>query len=242
LRRILFIGAHPDDETFFAAGTFAKYREQGVDIHVLCATRGDQGKSGGCCTPEELPVVRERELRDATNAIGGAHIDFLPYLDKRLGEAPIEEIRTQLVTAIRRIRPDIVMTFDPHGANQHPDHIAISRFVTDALPIAADPRWLVETGASYQVDRLLWTPPTILFRLAAEADPRELPGFDFVIDVEGWREQKTKAFEAHRTQFPGLKKLFFDDPNGQRTFGIEAFRMAAGRRPAVLPSNDLFAQ
>ena len=242
MKRILFIGAHPDDETFFASGTFAKYREQDVEIHVICATRGEQGKCGGFCTPEELPAVRERELRNATDAMGGAYIEFLPYLDRKLGEAPIEEMRMQLVAAIRRIRPDVLITFDPHGANQHPDHIAISRFVSDALPTAADPRWLPEAGAPYQVDRLLWTPPTILFRLPAEADPRELPGFDFVIDVEAWREQKTKAFEAHRTQFPGLKKLFFDDPNGQRTFGVEAFRLGAGRRPARVPSGDLFAE
>ena len=124
----------------------------------------------------------------------------------------------------------------------HPDHIAISRFVSDAVTIAADPRWFPDLGEPFEVDRFLWTPPTILFRLPADADPRLLPGFDFVIDVERWREQKTKAFEAHRTQFPGLKKLFFDDPNGQRTFGIEAFRLAAGKRPAVVPAADLFAR
>jgi LmbE family N-acetylglucosaminyl deacetylase len=242
LKRILFIAAHPDDETFFAAGTFAKYRELGAEIHVVCATRGDQGKCGGCCTPEELPEVRERELADAMDAIGGAHVMFFPYCDKKLSEAPVEEMRSRLVAAIRLIQPDVAITFDPHGANQHPDHIAISRFVSDALPIAADPRWFLEAGAPFEIKRLLWTPPTILFRLPAHADPYKLPGFDIIIDVEAWKEQKIKAFEAHRTQFPGLKKLFFDDPNGQRTFGIEAFRIAAGQRPAAIPATDLFAQ
>ena len=176
------------------------------------------------------------------DAIGGANIQFLPYHDKKLSEAPIEEMRAYLVEALRRVRADVVITFDPHGANQHPDHIAISRFVSDALSVAADPSWLPEAGTAFQVDRVLWTPPTILFRLPSDADPRKLPGFDFVIDVEPWKEQKAKAFEAHRTQFPGLKKLFFDDPNGQRTFGIEAFRLAAGRPPARVPADDLFAQ
>jgi len=241
LKRILFIAAHPDDETFFAAGTFAKYREAGVDVHLLCATRGDQGKCGGLCTPEELPAVREQELTNAMDAIGGAHVELLSYKDKSLFEAPVDEMRIHLVRAIRRLRPEIVITFDPHGANQHPDHIAISRFVSDAVPVAADPRWLAELGKPFEIPRLLWTPPTILFRLPADADPWQLPGFDFIIDVERWKNEKTKAFEAHRTQFPGLKKLFFDDPNGQRTFAIEAFRLAAGRRPAVVPADDLFA-
>jgi LmbE family N-acetylglucosaminyl deacetylase len=242
LKRILFIAAHPDDETFFAAGTFAKYREAGVEVHVLCATRGDQGKCGGLCTPEELPNVRERELANAMDAIGGAHVTWLPYKDKKLAEAPPDEVRAHLVGAMRRIRPDITITFDPHGANQHPDHIAISRFVSDSDPFAEDLRWFPATGSPFELPLLLWTPPTILFRLPADADPRQIPGFDFIIDVERWKSEKTRAFEAHRTQFPGLKKLFFDDPNGQRTFGIEAFRFAAGRRPAVVPADDLFAQ
>ena len=242
MKRILFIAAHPDDETFFAAGTFAKYREAGVELHVLCATRGDQGKCGGVCTPEELADLRERELTNAMDAIGGAQVELLPYKDKKLSEAPSQEMRAHLVAAIRRVRPDITITFDPHGANQHPDHIAISRSVSDSVPVAADGRWFPELGAPFEVPRLLWTPPTILFRLPPDADPRQLPGFDFIIDVEPWKQEKTKAFEAHRTQFPGLKKLFFDDPNGQRTFNIEAFRFAAGRRPAVIPADDLFAE
>lgn len=176
------------------------------------------------------------------DAIGGAQIQFLPYQDKKLSEAPVEEMRAHLVTAMRHVRPDIVITFDPHGANQHPDHLAISRFVSDAVTVAADPRWLSGAGKSFAVDRLLWTPPAILFRLPSDANPYELPGFDFVIDVERWKEQKTEAFKAHQTQFPGLKKLFFDDPNGQRTFGIEAFRFAAGKRPAIVPAKDLFAK
>lgn len=174
-------------------------------------------------------------------AVGGADIQFLPYLDKRLSEAPWEEMRSHLTGAIRRIRPDVVITFDPNGGNQHPDHVAISRFVTDALPVAADPRWLPEFGSAHQVSRLLWTPPTFLYRLPPDVDPRNLPGFDFVIDVERWREQKIKAFECHRTQFPGLKKLFFDDPNGWRTFGLEAFRLGSGPRPQIVPAADLFA-
>ena len=66
-------------------------------------------------------------------------------------------------------------------------------------------------------------------------------GFDFLIDIAPWAEQKVAAFQAHKTQFPGLEKLFFDDPNGQRTFNCEAFRLAWGPRPASLPANDLFS-
>jgi N-acetylglucosamine malate deacetylase 2 len=242
VRRLLFIGAHPDDETFFAAGTFARYAEAGVSIHVVSATRGDRGKTGDCCTAEDLPTVREQELRNAMAAVGVTEIEFLPYRDRQLAEALIAAMRQQLVRVIRSVRPQIVITFDPHGTNQHPDHIAISRFVSDALAVAADPRWLPELGTPHEIERLLWTPPTFIFELPAEMDIRSAPGFDFLIDVSAWREQKIAAFESHRTQFPGLKKLFFDDPQGQRTFPTEAFRLAWGKRPGRIPADDLFAE
>jgi LmbE family N-acetylglucosaminyl deacetylase len=242
VRRLLFIGAHPDDETFFAAGTMAKYTEAGAQVSVLCATRGERGKTGDLCCVEDLPQVREQELFDAMGVLGVTDVQFLHYQDKCLADAPAEEIRRLLVETIRRTRPQLLITFDTHGANQHTDHIAISRFALDAAAAAADARWYPETGSAHQIERLLWTPPTILFKLPEGADIPALPGSDFVIDTTPWTEQKTAAFQAHRTQFPGLKKLFFDNPNGRRTFGLEVFRLAWGKRPATIPADDLFAE
>jgi LmbE family N-acetylglucosaminyl deacetylase len=242
VKRLLFIGAHPDDETFFAAGTLAKYAEAGVRISVVCATRGERGKTSALCCAEELPQVRERELVDAMAALGVTDVRFLPYQDKCLAEAPLEEIRRLLVEAIRRTRPQILITFDPHGANQHTDHVAISRFALDAVAAAADARWYPEAGSAHEVERLLWTPPTILYKLPEDADIPALPGSDFIIDTTPWTAQKTAAFQAHRTQFPGLKKLFFDNPSGRKTFGLEVFRLAWGKRPSKIPADDLFVQ
>ncbi len=240
MKRLLFIGAHPDDETFFAAGTFARYRSQGVPVSLVCATRGQAGKTGGFCTAEELPQVRERELQNAMKVLGVDDLQLLAYQDKQLADAPPAEIVGHLVRAIRRIRPSVVITFDPQGANQHPDHIAISRFANDAVAAAADARWYPETGEPHRVDRVLWTPPKFIFHTDPHAAFRDEPGFDFVLDVSRWHAQKRAAFEAHRTQFPGLRKLFIDDPNGQRTFGTEAFRLAYGVRPKQHPADDLF--
>ena len=146
----------------------------------------------------------------------------------------------QLVSALRRFRPDIVVTFDPLGGNAHADHVAISAFSSDALAIARDSRWFPELGDAHEVQRLLWTPPTFIYKLPPERDPRHEPGFDFVVDVGEWRRQKDEAFRAHATQFPGLRRLFFDDENGRRTFHLEAFRLASGARPKRRPAEDLW--
>ena len=212
-----------------------------MDISLLCATRGEAGKTGNVCATAELGAVREAELFRAMEILGVTDIQLLPYQDKHLAQAPVEEMRRHLVTALRRIRPTVVMTFDPHGTNAHADHIAISRFASDAISAAADRRWFPEAGPPHAIERLIWTPPTMLYRLPPERAIPDEPGFDFVLDTAPWRAQKVAAFEAHATQFPHLKKLFFEDLNGRRTFDIEAFRLAWGPRPGAIPAVDLFA-
>ncbi len=239
MRRLLYVGAHPDDETFFAAGTIAKYAEEGTHVAVACATRGERGATADLCSIEELPKIREAELRDAMNILGVEEVYILPYEDQKLAQAPYEEIRQQLVKVIRTARPQIVITFDPNGANLHSDHMAISRFTSDALGAAADERWYRELGAAHTIERLLWQPPTVIFRYPEKTDLQKEPGIDFLIDTSRWSEKKAAAIRAHRTQ--RLGRLFFDDADGRRTFSTEAFRVGWGARPKSVPAQDLFA-
>jgi LmbE family N-acetylglucosaminyl deacetylase len=240
VRKLLIVGAHPDDETFFAGGTIAKYAAEGTRISVVCATRGERGATADLCSIAELPKVREGELRDAMQILGVAEVDLLSYEDQKLAEAPVEETRRQLVEAIRKTRPQIVMTFDPNGSNRHTDHMAISRFTSDALAAAADPRWYPELGAAHTIERLVWQPPTLIFRYPSHTDLTKEPGIDFLIDTSRWSEKKAAAIRAYRTQ--RLDRLFFDDPDGRRTFSTEAFRVGWGLRPKSVPADDLFAE
>jgi LmbE family N-acetylglucosaminyl deacetylase len=130
---LLFFLAHPDGETFIAGGTISKYAAAGVEIDVLCATRGERGKTGDICPRDDLPRVREAEVRDAAQILGIRHLEILSYQDQMLASAPPDEIRRTMVAALRRQRPEIAITFDPNGMNLHPDHIAISRFASDAV-------------------------------------------------------------------------------------------------------------
>ena len=158
---ILFSLAHPDDESFMVAGVSCKYGARGVRLVLATATLGDAGKVGDppVCSREELPRVRESELRRAVEILGIDALHLLGYRDKELCNADPARVRGQLVRLLRRYRPAVVITFDPNGFNQHPDHIAISRFTSDAIAAAADPRWLPEAGEPHRVPRLLWTPP-----------------------------------------------------------------------------------
>jgi len=235
---LLFLLAHPDDETFIAGGTIAKYAAAGVEIGVVCATRGQRGKTGDVCARDDLASVREAELRDAAQILGIRRLEILPYEDQALASAPPDDIRRAMVAALRRQRPRIAVTFDPNGMNLHSDHIAISRFAADAVAAAADSRWYPETGEPHTVERMLWSGPGKVFDLGGMKNVAGQAGIDFLIDTSPYRDKKIAALRAHRTQYPGLKKLFCDDTTTSR----EAFRVAWGRRPCTVPAPDLFAK
>src|SRR5262245_1643943 len=158
-RSILFVFAHPDDESHWGSGVALRCQDEGARTILVTATRGERGTTGGLCTAEELPAVREAELREAARILKFDELKILSYVDKELPAAPPDEIRRTLVAIMRRERPPVVVTFDPNGITLHADHLAISRFVTDALPAAADSRFYPELGEPFSVSRLLWTPP-----------------------------------------------------------------------------------
>ncbi len=239
---ILFSFAHPDDESFAAAGTAMKYGVAGVRTVLVTATRGERGKAGNppVCPIDELGAYRERELREATRIIGFDRLRILDYRDQDLGNAKADEIRQSLVSIIRGERPDIVGTFDPHGFNLHPDHIAISRFTMDAVGAAADPRWHPEAGEAHRTARVLWTPPVAAWDAGTTPNLVEHPGADFVLDVSTWRERKEAALRAHRSQHLSIDRLFFSQTNLDRVLGVEVWRQAWGPRLSQRPSTDLF--
>jgi LmbE family N-acetylglucosaminyl deacetylase len=241
---ILLLFAHPDDESFIAAGTACRYGASGVRVALVCATLGGAGKLGEppVATREELPAVREGELREACEILGIDIVALLDYHDRQLADAPVDQVREQLVRAIRRERPAIVITFDPNGANGHPDHIAISRFTMDAVTVAADPRWMPDAGRAHRVERVVWTPPaTITWGSGRREALASLPGADFVIDVTAWRDRKARALRAHRTQHVGIERIWFAPEHSERLLSTEIFRLGWGGALAKRPQGDLFA-
>jgi len=139
--RLLAVFPHPDDETLGLGGTFAKYSAEGVETYLVCATRGERGwfeSEGPDPGLEAVGRIREAELRCAAEQLGLHEVNFLDYLDGDLDQAKPPEIIAKIVAQIRRIKPQVVVTFGPDGAYGHPDHIALSQFTSSALVCAAD--------------------------------------------------------------------------------------------------------
>ena len=240
---ILLILAHPDDESFMAAGTACLYRSRGVRVALVCATLGQAGALGDppVATREGLGAARERELREACAVLGIEVVDLLGYHDRALADAPAERVRERLVAAIRRERPRFVITFDPNGLTLHPDHVAISRFASDAVAAAADPRWVPEAGAAHRVERLLWPAPSYYWDEWRPEVLARTAGVDFLLDVGAWRDRKARALRAHRSQHASVERYWFAPPASDAILSVEAFRQAYGPPLARRPEADLFA-
>jgi N-acetyl-1-D-myo-inositol-2-amino-2-deoxy-alpha-D-glucopyranoside deacetylase len=167
---LLAVLAHPDDETFGMGGTLAMYARRGVAVHLVCATRGEVGD-----VPAELlqrfktvAEVRESELRCAAGLLQLAGVSFLDYRDsgmpgspdnlhpQALAAAPEEEVAARVVHFIRRLRPQVVLTFDPIGGYRHPDHIAIHKATVRAFHEAANPAFAPDDLPAYQPQKLYY--------------------------------------------------------------------------------------
>lgn len=150
---LLAVLAHPDDETFGTGGTLAYYASIGVEVHLICATRGEVGD----VDPEmmqgfsSVAELRENELRRAAEALGLTQVHMLNYRDsgmegspdnnhpRALAAADTDVVAGEIVHIIREIQPQVVITFDPIGGYRHPDHIAIHKAAVKAFYAAGDP-------------------------------------------------------------------------------------------------------
>ena len=156
--KLMCVTAHPDDEALGVGFTLAKYAAEGVEISLVTATRDERGWSGA---PEENPgaqalgQLREKELREAARVLGLREVNFLDYMDGELAQVDALEAIGKLVTHLRRVQPQVVITFDPTGAYGHPDHIAVSQFTLGAVVAAADAEYRDAEGRpAYRVPKV----------------------------------------------------------------------------------------
>lgn len=158
--KLLAVFAHPDDEAMGMGGTLAKYSAEGVETHLICASRGEVGWFGPeeqYPGPERLGQIREAELRNAVNELGMTSLAFLDYIDGQVDKAPHAEAIAKIVSHIRRIKPQIVVTFPHDGNYGHPDHIAIGQFTNAAIICAADSSYKdTENLAPHRVSKLYY--------------------------------------------------------------------------------------
>jgi LmbE family N-acetylglucosaminyl deacetylase len=198
-KRLLAVFAHPDDESFGIGGSLALYARDGVEIHLICATRGEAGTIPDSMAKkaDSVAILREAELRCAGYHLGLADIQFLDFRDSgmkgspdnqhpnALAAAPIQDVSNKITHLIRSIRPHVVITHGPKGGYLHPDHIALHKATVKAFKDASDPDHNSSDLPPYAPQKLYFTliPLKFLRPLA-----RVLPLFG--IDLEHFGQNK----------------------------------------------------
>ena len=162
--RLLFVHAHPDDETICNGVTIPYYVARGAEVTVLTCTLGEEGEVVGDTwaqlavdQADQLGGYRVGELTTALQALGLRRPRYLGGAGRwrdsgmvgapdrgrtKFAEADFDELVSELVDVIADLKPHVVVTYDPNGGYGHPDHIQAHR-VTTAAVAAAAPRWQI---------------------------------------------------------------------------------------------------
>ena len=166
---LLSVLAHPDDESFGMGGTLAKYIQEGAEVHLICATRGEAGE----VEPEflegfnSIAELRVAELNCAVKYLGLSSLTIMDYRDSGMAgsssnqhpnaliNAPIDQVAGEIADKIRELKPQVILTFDPLGGYKHPDHIFVHQATSKAFHLAGD--------ASYKSPLPIFQPEKLFF-------------------------------------------------------------------------------
>lgn len=176
---VLAIAAHPDDVELSVGGTLLKLAEFGYQTGILDLTRGEAGTRG---TPE----IRAAEAQTAADILGVAVRENLDLGDSHIWVN--EDSRVQVVRALRRLRPRVVLTQcwdDPH-----PDHAHTSQLVREAAHLSG----LTKYDAAFGLER--WRPNSVAYFLF----PRTITA-SFLVDISPHFDRKWQAIQTHLSQF-----------------------------------------
>lgn len=227
--RLLFVHAHPDDESLTNGGTIAHYVAHGADVRVVTCTLGEEGEVIGdryallaVDHADQLGGYRISELTKALNALGVDEPIFLggpgrwrdsgmPGTPRRRHTAFVDagdDAVRELAAIIDEMRPHVVVTYDPNGGYGHPDHVQTHRVTTAAV-----------AASTWHVPKLYWTVVALSALQAALDAINDVPpgwakladateaGFgypdaeiDAVIEAGEHLRAKLAALAAHATQ------------------------------------------
>lgn len=124
-KTVVCVFAHPDDESFGPSGTIHKLTKD-YDVYILCATKGQAGLDSRLKADSKLTTQRARELRASAKLLGVKRVHFLGFRDGTLSNNLYHKIAEKVAVHLKRLKPEIVMTYEPLGVSGHIDHITVA--------------------------------------------------------------------------------------------------------------------
>jgi bacillithiol biosynthesis deacetylase BshB1 len=195
---ILAFGAHPDDVELGVGGILAKHAQAGFLTAICDLTFAELSSNG---TVEN----RQLEAAKAADALGLTSRHCLGIPDRGLTGS--KEQILLITQIIRQLKPKII--FSPYFRDRHPDHVACSQMVREAVFDAAI-RKIVTPGdeAPHRVTKVFH----YFINNIADAD--------VIIDIGSVYQQKIQAFDAYQSQFSSQKEAADTPLNTPNFFGM----------------------
>ncbi len=277
---LLSVHAHPDDEASKGAGTVARYHALGVRTVLVTCTGGEEGEilNPAVDTPENrgrLAEVRRAELERAAALIGYDELVMLGYRDSGMpdseanlhpgsfAQAPIEEAVERLVRVIRRVRPQVIVTYpEEQGGYRHPDHLRVNEISVLAFEASGDPDMFPQAGVPFVPSKLyysVWAKDQFLARHAKFEElgiespysekmfaawfEREEICSTTRIDLRGFTDVRRRALLAHETQIDPSSNFWFGLPAEieEEIFSYDLYALAKSvDSPIDCQEDDLF--
>jgi LmbE family N-acetylglucosaminyl deacetylase len=233
-KRLLVSLAHPDDESFGSGPLVAKLVAEGAEVTLICGTNGDVGSAEEKYLQGYSSVAEMRlaELDCAAKVLGFKEVVLFGYRDsgmmgsadnndpKSLWQAPLDEVTDRIVEVMRRVRPQVILTFDPYGGYGHPDHIKINRATLAAFQkVQSDPVHPQKVYYGGFPKRLMWL--SLMWMRVRGQNPRKLGlngDMDFQavydnilpthvqIDVSKYLAIGKQAAECHASQASPIRR------------------------------------
>ncbi|MFD2761235.1 bacillithiol biosynthesis deacetylase BshB2 [Lentibacillus juripiscarius] len=214
-KHVVVIFPHPDDESFGAAGTIARFREQGVPVTYLCGTLGEMGRNMGSpafANRETLPAVRKEELINACSKLD-LDLRMLGYRDKTVEFENKQEVAENLKRHLDELEPSLVITHYPEYA-VHPDHNAMGAAAVEAV-----------RQMEHEKRPVIWA------QAISNNYKQDLGKPDVVHDVTPTFDRKMEAIMAHKSQASGILGQFSESPSlsddlleaAKEQLGVEQF-------------------
>ncbi|MGH2704188.1 MAG: PIG-L deacetylase family protein [Actinomycetota bacterium] len=229
LGTILAVFAHPDDETYLAAGIMADAVRAGSRVVCVTATRGELGSWDEVRWPvSKLGAIREAELMEGLRILGVREHHWLDYRDGGCGEVPVEEGTGKILPFVEEVNPDTLLAFGPDGMTNHPDHIATSAWATAAFHEAAKPGARLFYATITPEWAEVYVPRFNRFKVFPDGPPATTPveelGIMFPLSPD-LLELKLRAIGAHVSQVEHMLNAFGED-FFREGGAVEAYRLA----------------
>jgi LmbE family N-acetylglucosaminyl deacetylase len=266
---LMAVHAHPDDEASSTGGVLARYSDEGVRTIVVTCTNGEFGDGPSGIKPgdeghdtADVAQTRLAELRESCKHLGVSDLETLGYHDSGMPEwdyrnnpeafcnVPLHDVVARISALIERYRPSVLITYDPDGAYQHPDHVHAAKAAIGAFEATRIPAKLYLTAMRRSGWQKVWE--------ALRAAGEEVPDWELTqdedrimresearitttIDISSVLDRKRAALLTHASQIADSWFSKIPQEVAAAVFGKESFILQSNKAGASVPETDLFA-